>query len=315
MTRTELNILLMRSDDALRQEVERIAPGSRTFTRDDLDADEGLLDRVDVLYGWGVHNLLARAKRARWCQTVSAGVGWIQQPEIVRHPAVVTNVHIYDECIAEHLFGLLLVLIRRLDAAVRNQAAHEWKRVGEVDVLKGRTAVVVGCGSIGSRCAELAAAFGMNVLGVRRTAGPVPHVEAVFGVDRLLDALARADVVFDLLPGTNETRHLLGARELAALPHGALLLNAGRGTTVDTDALVEALKSGQLGGAGLDVTDPEPLPPDHPLWDAPNVVITPHYSGAAAGNSRQADEVFLENLRRFVADEPLINVADKERGY
>lgn len=315
MSQTELNILLTRNDPDLIEEVHRIAPRCRTFAREDLDSDDGLLDRIDVLYGWGVHRLLAHAGRARWCQTVSAGAGWTQHPEIVNHPAVVTNVHIYDESIAEHLFGLLLVLVRRLDVAVRNQEAHEWKGPGEVGVLKGRTAVVVGCGSIGRRCGQLAAAFGMHVLGIRRAAKPAPHVEAVFGVDRLLDTLCRADVVFNLLPGTRETHHLLGAEALAALPRGALVLNAGRGTTLDTDALIEALRSGQVGGAGLDVTDPEPLPADHPLWDAPNVVITSHYSGSSIGNARRADEVFLENLRRFVADQPLINVVDKKWGY
>jgi D-2-hydroxyacid dehydrogenase (NADP+) len=182
-------------------------------------------------------------------------------------------------------------------------------------VLTGKTLCVVGLGTIGHRCAELGAALGMRVIGVRRSPRPTPPAEAVYAAKDLCQALGRADVVIIVLPGTAETAGLIGRAELAALPQGALLLNAGRGKTVDTDALVAALASGHLAGAGLDVVDPEPLPPEHPLWTMPNVLITPHTSGLHRTYTPEATAAFLDNLRRFLAGQELVGVVDKTLGY
>ena len=182
-------------------------------------------------------------------------------------------------------------------------------------MLAGKTLCVVGLGTIGRRCAELGAAFGMRVIGVRRSPQPTPPAEAVYGPADLCAALARCNVVMVVLPGTADTTALIGPRELAALPPGAYLLNAGRGKTADTDALVEALASGRLGGAGLDVVDPEPLPADHPLWGMPNVLITPHISGLHRTYVQEARDAFLDNLKRFLASQPLVGLVDKVLGY
>jgi phosphoglycerate dehydrogenase-like enzyme len=184
--------------------------------------------------------------------------------------------------------------------------------------LQGKTACIVGLGAIGTRCAQLARAFRMRVIAIRRrpetAAGdPVPADE-VGGPADLVGALERSRVVMVVVPGTPATRGMIGLREMAVL-RGAYLLNAGRGPCVDTDALVEALRDGRVRGAGLDVTDPEPLPSGHPLWTTPNVIITPHYAGSHPGYDREAFAVFLENLGLYLRGEPLRGVVDKAQGY
>jgi phosphoglycerate dehydrogenase-like enzyme len=161
----------------------------------------------------------------------------------------------------------------------------------------------------------VARAFGMKVIGLRRHPEPLPYLdETLHEADRDA-ALRRADVIVNILPLTPATRHYLGAAQFALMKPAALLINAGRGGTVDTEALLAALRERRLGGAGLDVTDPEPLPPDHSLWAMENVIIAPHYGGSRPGYERHAGEVFVENLRRYVAGAPLLNVIDKEAGY
>jgi phosphoglycerate dehydrogenase-like enzyme len=154
----------------------------------------------------------------------------------------------------------------------------------------------------------------MHVIGIRRNPRPSPVADEVVGPEARRDAFSRARVIMVLLPSTEETRRFVGSEELRAMT-GAFLLNAGRGSSVDTDALVEALREGNVRGAGLDVTDPEPLPPASPLWSFPNVIITPHYAGVHPGYEEEAFAVFLENLGHWTRGEPLANVVDKAAGY
>jgi phosphoglycerate dehydrogenase-like enzyme len=155
----------------------------------------------------------------------------------------------------------------------------------------------------------------MKVIGLRRRPEPLPYLdETLHEADRDA-ALARADVIVNILPLTPQTRHYLGAAQFARTKPTALLINAGRGPTVDTDALMAALRDDRIAGAGLEVTDPEPLPPDHPLWTMDNVIIAPHYGGSQPGYEQRVGELFVENLRRYVAGEPLTSVVDKEAGY
>jgi phosphoglycerate dehydrogenase-like enzyme len=175
---------------------------------------------------------------------------------------------------------------------------------------------VLGFGAIGRRIAQIAKAFDLRVIGLKRTPERVAGDEVeLYGPDQLLPFLARSELLVNILPLTAATRGLLGQRELSALPRGAFLVNAGRGATIDSEALLAALRSGQLVGAGLDVTEPEPLPKDHALWSLPNVIITPHYAGAQPGYFRHAGELFVANLGRYVRREPLLNVVDKASGY
>jgi phosphoglycerate dehydrogenase-like enzyme len=305
-------------EDAFVGRVREIIPDARLLTRSQLKAQPQLLDEIDIAYGHMSVEDFARAGRLRWMQSTSAGAGWVQDPRVREREVIVTNSHIHAEQISEHLMGMLLMLTHKLGDARLIQQQGIWKSpdgVGSIMPLSGRRLCVLGLGVIGGACAKLGRAFGMTVVGVRRRPGPDPNCEKVYGPDELADALRGADVLMNLLPGTAETRGMIGADQLAMLADGAIVLNAGRGFTIDTDALLTGLTNGKLGGAGLDVTDPEPLPSGHPLWTTPGVIITAHYSGVVADYAARTDELFLENLARFRDGQPLRDVVDPDRGY
>lgn len=296
-------------------EVRALSPHVEFITRDAVERDPALLEQVEISFGVPRPEWWVRMRRLRWVQASGAGADRWMVPEAVAHPAVFTAAHIHAEPIAEHLFAMLLAFTRKLLPAVHQQAEHKWAGLGEPEVLSGKTLGLVGVGVIGRRAAELGAAFGMRVLGMRRSGEPAPHVDRMYTPEQKAELLPQCDVLMLTIPLTPRTRCFLGPDEFALLKPGALLFNIGRGKTIDTDALLDALHSGRLAGAGLDVTDPEPLPPDHPLWDAPNVLITPHNSGSHPGYDVNAGDYFLANLRRYLAGEPLEGVINKAEGY
>ena len=298
----------------MREAAQALSPRLRFVSAEAAKDDPVLLEQAEIIYGHFPPAWLERASRVRWVQVASAGVERLLQAGVARQ-AVFTNVHIHAEPIAEQLFGMLLMLVRRLHVAYRQQVEHRWAPVGQPGVLPGMTLGVVGAGAIGVRAAELGVAFGMRVLGMRTHAGALPPFAAMFTSAQKAEMFAQCDVLMLTLPLTPRTTGFIGAREFALMKPGTLLCNIGRGRLIDTDALLAALHDGTLGGAGLDVTDPEPLPPDHPLWNEPNVVITPHYAGLHPGYAEHAAAVFLDNLRRYLAGEPLQYVVDKEAGY
>ncbi|MET0285260.1 MAG: D-2-hydroxyacid dehydrogenase, partial [Polyangiales bacterium] len=264
---------------------------------------------------------IARASALRWVQTYSAGVEWLLVPEVVaRAELAITNTSgIHAQPIAEHVFGWLLSYVRNLHKADRQARQQKWDpaplREG-LGTLEGKTLGILGLGAIGLRIAQLGAAFGMDVIACRRRWSEVPPpVRTVYGEEALLDFLGQSDFVVNTLPATGATEHLLGPRAFEAMRPHAFLVNIGRGSTVDTVALVDALNKGKLGGAALDVTDPEPLPPTHSLWKLENVLITPHYAGSHPGYDTRATEIFVANLTRYLAGEPLTHRVEVARGY
>ncbi|HUR27003.1 MAG TPA: D-2-hydroxyacid dehydrogenase [Planctomycetota bacterium] len=265
---------------------------------------------------------LAAANRLVWVQAMGAGVdrlmalrGLVDEDRIV-----LTNLRgVHGPAIAEHVFATLLFLTRDLRFHVANQATGTWGREGSAHrpiALQGKTMLVVGLGGIGGEVAERAHGLRMHVLATRRsdTASPA-WIEHVGKPEELLALLPRADVVVVCAPLTPETEHLFGREAFGAMKPGAYFVNIARGRIVDTRALHEALRDGRLAGACLDVTDPEPLPADHPLWKLDNVVITPHVSNDSELTDERSKRLFHENFRRFGAGEPLFNVVDKRAGY
>ena len=239
------------------------------------------------------------AGRLRVIQTTSAGVDWLigRVPEHVR----VCNARgVYDAPLAEWVVGAILAMQRGLVQSRDAQARHEWNALEPAELL-GRRVVILGLGSIGSAIADRLRPFGVEVTGVGRTAR-----DGVLGLAELDEVLRDAEILINMLPLTTETRGLLDARRLSLLPDGALVVNGGRGRTIDTAALVAELRTGRI-RAALDVTDPEPLPPDHPLWEIPNVLITPHMAGDSPGSTIRSFELAGDQVRRFAAGEPLIN--------
>jgi phosphoglycerate dehydrogenase-like enzyme len=223
--------------------------------------------------------------------------------------------------IAEHAIAMLLALARGLDRGVAQQPSGEWRpdaltAGGRMRVLKGKTLLVAGLGGIGTEVARRAHALGMRVIATRASGRTGPDFVSEVGLpDELPKLAAKADVVVNALPLTAATRGTFDARLFGAMKPSTLFVNIGRGGTVVTSALVQALQSGALGGAGLDVTDPEPLPADHPLWRAPNVIITPHVASESDLGSAAEWEIIRENLRRYVAGEKMLSVVDVSRGY
>jgi phosphoglycerate dehydrogenase-like enzyme len=220
--------------------------------------------------------------------------------------------------VTEHILALLLSFARQLPLAFAAQRQREWVHAenDQVFELAGKTLLLVGLGPIGRCTARVASAFGMRVLAVRRrTAGAEPGVERIGTMDDLPELLPEADFVVLVVPFTAQTHHLIGASALARMKPSAYLINVGRGGLVDEDALIVALAESRIAGAGLDVFEQEPLPAGSPLWDLPNVILTAHYAGVTPDYDRRATAIFLDNLKRYVAGEPLRNVVDKRLGY
>jgi D-2-hydroxyacid dehydrogenase (NADP+) len=284
-----------------------------------------LLPRADVAFTPFIdRDAFASAARLRWVQSPAAGVGSLMFPELLASDVVLTSARgIRARSIAEHVIAVTLALSRLLPLALRAQAAHRWAQGqlegADVDVrlLLGQRMGIVGLGAIGLEVAKIATPVGFRVTAIRRrTDQPVPGcVEAVWTPDRLHDLLAISDVVVLAAPHTPDTKRLIGSRELDRLKRGALLVNVARGKLVDDDALVAALGDGRVGGAALDVFSEEPLPASSPYWDLPNVIATPHTSGALRDYWTPLVALFSENLQRFEKGEPLLNVVDKVAGY
>lgn len=255
------------------------------------------------------------ATKARWLHTMLAGLSKIPVEVMRERGTIVTKgTGLTASAVADFALMGVLTLAKRLDTIVRAHDRKDWlaQPPGGVE-LEGMRALVIGHGAIGSRIAARLAACGMHVTGVRRTADPD---SGILGMDDWRAGLAHYDWVILAAPGTPETQHMIGAAELAAMKPGARIVNIARGTQIDQPALIAALARGHLAGAFLDVTDPEPLPPDHPLWDAPNTLVTMHMSGRfTPAQARLAAERFARNVQRFIAGEPLEAQVDLERGY
>jgi phosphoglycerate dehydrogenase-like enzyme len=291
----------------------RYAPDADTFVERIGDAE--------ILFAWRpdrdeLADAWAKAGRLRWIQSRSAGVDGLLFPELVESEVTVTNARgVFEEPIAEWVIGAMLAFATGLHRSIVDQGRRVWGEDRATERLAGARLVVVGPGPIGRATATRALALGMSVELVGRTG----RTDATFGeilpVDRLSAALAEADYVLDALPLTAQTRHLFDGRAFAAMRSTARFLNVGRGSTVDERALVDALGSGRIAGAALDVFEEEPLPAENALWGLPNVIVSPHVCGDVEGWEGAVVDVFVDNLGRWVKGEPLRNLIDKRLGH
>ena len=284
-----------------------------------LESGEKLADHigeVEILYGFISEEDLPGATSLRWVQQPHAGIEGFMYPAFKASDIVLTNCRgLYGPQIAEHAFALLLALTRRIPAQLEFMQRRHWERVPCVE-LAGTTLGIIGLGGIGRAVAVRAKAFEFEVIAV--DAEPVEQsagVDRLGGMDWLPELLARAQAVVICCPSTPETHQLLGREEFARMPRGSYLINVSRGRIIDEEALVDALRSGQLAGAGLDVTYEEPCPPESPLWTEENAILTSHSAGASQHIRRRAMQLFVDNLHRWVRGEPLVNVVDKSKGY
>jgi phosphoglycerate dehydrogenase-like enzyme len=296
-------------------------------TRDELD--QGIVPGpgADVLLielggePWYHHEVPAEGfaklvtPRLRWVQACSSGIGHITATGVLPDDVPLTNAAgVHADALGESVMAAVLFHAKRLPERLERQRRRAWEEL-HCKELRGQVIVVLGTGHIGSAVAARAHAFGMHVVGVRRTPRPTPHFDSVVGTARLLDVLPQADYLVIACPLTRETEGLIGAEALAALRPSAYLINVSRGRVVQEMALLEALATGSLSGAYLDAHAQEPLSDEHPFWNATGVTVIPHDSHSSPYIGDNIVALFTDNLRRYIAGEPLRNLVDRERGY
>ncbi len=275
---------------------------------------------ADATIGVCSAEVLAQARQLQWIQWLAAGVErCVQQPLLRERHLLLTNLQrTMGPSMAEHVLAMMFALSRHLDYFLKQQEQGNWVREGAPQLadLDGRTVLVVGLGGIGTEVARRAHALGMRVIATRASGRSGPDYVSYVGLPDELPKLAKdADFIVNCAPLTPQTTAIFNREFFAALKPGTYFISVGRGRSTVTADLIAALRSGQLGGAGLDVVDPEPLPADSPLWRLPNVIITPHISADTAVSAEQRNLVLVENLRRYAAGEPMLSVVDIERGY
>jgi glyoxylate/hydroxypyruvate reductase A len=283
---------------------------------------QALLAEADILFDFDVshrEDLPDLAPNVKWIQATSAGIGQFvrRMGYADRTDWVFTTASgVHARPLAEFAIMSMLMFAKNFTYLQTEKEAHHWERYCAAE-LSSTTLGIIGLGKIGREVARLAKAFDMTVIGSRRhpAEGKLPFVDTVYGPDGLPDILRQAQFLVLAMPHTDETDRLIGRAELEMLPRDAVLINIARGSVVDQGALSEALQSGHLSGAALDVFEVEPLPPDEPLWSMPNVIISPHSASTADSENRKLTRLFCDNLRRFLAGESLLNVLNTERLY
>lgn len=301
---------------------QEVAPGVEVVGAPTPDDIPKYAKDADAIIGNCTPDIVNASRKLKWLQIQSAGVNeCLTIPRLMKGDVLVTNSQrVFGPAIAEHAIGMLFYLTRNFrDFTLMTQDA-KWDRFRvpqrKFIELQGKTMLVVGLGGIGSSIAMRAHALGMNVIATRASSREKPdYVEYVGLADELLALVPRADVVANAAPLTPQTEGMFNAELFAAMKPGAYFINIARGSQVVQSDLIAALQSGRIAGAALDVVDPEPMPPEHPLWKAPNVLITPHISGSSDLRNERGLIVMRENLRRYVAGEKVFSVVDLKRGY
>ncbi|WP_407673074.1 D-2-hydroxyacid dehydrogenase [Paenibacillus alkalitolerans] len=313
-------VILMNLKDSYIDRIRETAPGWHVIYGKDRAQWEQSLQEAEIVVGWRADAedaLLSPQAKMKWLQNWGAGVDHLPLQKLHEKEVIITGasgVHPYP--ISETIFGMMLSLTRQIHIYIRNQMQKKWDHSGLKLEMHGKTVGIVGVGSIGKETARIAKAFGMRVLGVRRSGEPVSDVDVMYTIDQLLEMLPQCDYIVVTIPLTEQTRHMFGSREFEAMKRTAFFINIGRGGTVDTNALVNALRSGQLAGAGLDVFEEEPLPAEHPLWEMENVIVTPHTSGSTEHYHDRAMDIFITNLADYTSGkQPSLNRVEKDKNY
>lgn len=301
--------------------IRNAAPGCNILFGRTADLDPAAYREAEIICGWNrdaASLALQDDAKLRWVQTWSAGIDSYPLEAFRKRGILLTDAAgVHPAPVAETTLALMLGLTRGIHDAVRGQMSETWLKPSALPEMYGKTALIVGAGTIGARIASLSRAFGMRTIGIRRSPAPAPEFDRMDGLDGLDAAIAESDYVVNVLPDTPDTRHLFDEKRLALMKPSAYFINVGRGSAVKTDALVQALREGRIAGAGLDVFEQEPLPPGHPLWQLPNVIMTPHTAGQTDRLKARIAELFAANLAIYLRGETdkLINLVDYAKGY
>lgn len=274
--------------------------------------------RADVIVGHPTPEMLKAAENLKWLHVNSAGVNGYEKRELYPNEYMIVTraADTFGISMAEHTVGMMISLSRNFRLLDRQQRGHDWQIYRADHELYGSTVLMLGAGNLADEIVKRLKGFNVRLIAVKRDPAQKPEwCEVAYGQDQLTEALKQADYVIDSLPLTGETRHILDARAFDAMKPRCILINIGRGSTVDTDALVHALREGKLHAAGLDVTEPEPLPVDSPLWDMENVMISPHCSALTGEENRRRTDTVIRLMRQFITGEDLDYEVDFEKGY
>lgn len=318
LVETQTVLVLLGLNDEQNAQIQAAAPDWEFLHVSREEVTDEQLARAQVILGNPRPQQLQKAHRLRWVQLSSAGTDMYAATGALPDGVILTSATgSYGPAISEHLLAMTLALMKDLPLYRDNQrGARAWAPVDWVRYVEGSTVLILGLGDIGGAYARKMKALGATVIGVRRVGADRPdYLDELHHTQELDALLPRADVLAMALPNTPATQGIMSRERLARMKPSAILLNVGRGNAVDTGALCDALASGALGGAGLDVTDPEPLPPDHPLWDQPKALITPHMAGRGERSLREIVRICAENLAAYRAGKPMQSVFDPATGY
>jgi phosphoglycerate dehydrogenase-like enzyme len=300
------------------QRITEASPHIEVIYAPDAEEARKHFSSAEILFGDIPRDQFLLMPRLRWVQISTVGADRFLYPELLRSDVTLCcsrGMHRFQ--MTELLFGLMIGITRKLFAYHDLQKDNEWTTalVKESDVIAGKTLGVVGLGSIGSTMAKVGKSFGMKVIGTKRTPQPVENVDDVLPPSQLEHLLKNSDHVVNVTPLTPDTAKMFGEKEFNAMKPSGVFYNFGRGASVDSGALINALERGTIKAAALDTFEEEPLPKDNPLWNAKNIFITPHVGGPIPHYYHLLTEIFIDNLKRFLDGAPLLTVVDKAKGY
>lgn len=299
------------------EQLQQLAPNYQIIS-DGVQASDDQLANAEVLLGWdpAFATIVDHDNQLKWVQTFSAGVDKLPLEQLAQANVTLTNARGTNaENIAQQTLGYMLVHERNLYSLLLEQQKHRWNRDYQFSELTGKTAVLFGTGQIGSHIARLAQAFGMHVIGINRHGQALTNFDEVTTFEAGLALLKTADYVITSLPLTPATKNYFNADLFAQMGSQTFFINVGRGASVVTEDLNAALRNEQLAGAAVDVTNPEPLPADNELWDAPNIIITPHVAGYSNQINQRVWQLITENVKAYVQGAALNNLVDYQQGY
>lgn len=300
-------LVVMPANEEHKELLKSKAPDAQWVFSSYDDVNEELANSADIIIGNVPPKMICNSTNLKWLQLNSAGTDGYTGKGSIPEKTILTNATgAYGLAISEHMLGMLLHLMKKINLYAEDGKSHIWTDHGPVTSIYDSRTLVVGCGDIGGEFAKRMNALGSRVTGIRRNIVQIPdYLEKICTMDDFTECLKNADIVASCLPSSPETYHLYNAQTFAAMKEGAFFINIGRGNAVDSLALADALNSGHLAGAGIDVTEPEPLPSDHPLWDAKNVLITPHISGGLRlqETHNRIIRIAADNLSRFMKGE------------
>lgn len=296
-----------------RELLKKTAQNEKLIFSDPESVTQEQVDQAEIILGNVSPEMVKKAKNLKWLQLNSAGFDNYAKKEIMGDGILTSCSGAYGQAVSEHMFAMLLAMQKKLHLYRDDQKAHKWGDEGQVTSISDTTVIVLGLGDIGKHFAWLAHALGAYVIGIKRTYSPCPeYVDELHLQEETKGLLPKADAVVSFLPSSKENKGFFGKEFFDQMKPGSFFLNGGRGDTVSTEDLYRALKEGRLGGAALDVTDPEPLPEDHPLWDMPQVFLTPHISGGyhLCVTLDNVVDICVDNLRRYLEGKSLRNLVE-----